>query len=60
MLTDTRCRTAKPKDRPYKLPDGFIGVNYKVAVVLLGSDARSGQDSASPLPRTEQGHRRPH
>lgn len=22
MLTDTQCRTAKPKDKPYKLPDG--------------------------------------
>ena len=22
MLTDTKCRTAKPKDAPYKLPDG--------------------------------------
>lgn len=22
MLTDTRCRTAKPKDKPYKLSDG--------------------------------------
>jgi hypothetical protein len=22
MLTDTRCRTAKPTDKPYKLPDG--------------------------------------
>lgn len=22
MLTDTKCRTAKPKDKPYKLPDG--------------------------------------
>jgi len=22
MLTDTRCRNAKPKDRPYKLTDG--------------------------------------
>ncbi|SMF58175.1 protein of unknown function [Pseudomonas sp. LAIL14HWK12:I11] len=22
MLTDTQCRTAKPKDKPYKLTDG--------------------------------------
>jgi len=22
MLTDAQCRTAKPKDKPYKLPDG--------------------------------------
>lgn len=22
MLTDTQCRTAKPKEKPYKLPDG--------------------------------------
>ncbi|NBS99237.1 MAG: DUF4102 domain-containing protein, partial [Betaproteobacteria bacterium] len=22
MLTDTQCRTAKPKDKPYKLSDG--------------------------------------
>ena len=22
MLTDARCRTAKPKPKPYKLPDG--------------------------------------
>jgi integrase len=22
MLTDTKCRTAKPKEKPYKLPDG--------------------------------------
>lgn len=22
MLTDIQCRTAKPKDKPYKLPDG--------------------------------------
>jgi hypothetical protein len=22
MLTDTQCRNAKPKDKPYKLPDG--------------------------------------
>lgn len=22
MLKDTQCRTAKPKDKPYKLPDG--------------------------------------
>ena len=24
MLTDTQCRTAKPKDKPYKLPDGKV------------------------------------
>ena len=22
MLTDTQCRTAKPRESPYKLPDG--------------------------------------
>lgn len=22
MLTDTQCKNAKPKDKPYKLPDG--------------------------------------
>jgi hypothetical protein len=22
MLTDTQCRAARPKDKPYKLPDG--------------------------------------
>lgn len=22
MLTDAQCRNAKPKDKPYKLPDG--------------------------------------
>ena len=22
MLTDTQCRTAKSKEKPYKLPDG--------------------------------------
>jgi hypothetical protein len=29
MLTDTRCRNARPKDKPYKLTDGkglYLGV----------------------------------
>ena len=35
MLTDTQCRNAKPKDKPYKLADENF--DFKIAEALLKS-----------------------
>ncbi len=69
MLTDTKCRTAKPKDAPYKLPDGkglYLEVRpsgaklwrYRFKLVREGERKEStfaiGEYAAAPSGETEE------
>jgi hypothetical protein len=41
MLTDTQCRTAKPKDKPYKLSDGK-GLGWQAGIANPKGDKPKG------------------
>ena len=73
MLTDTQCRNAKPKDKPYKLPDGkglYLEVKpngvkawrYRFKLVRDGERKESvfaiGDYAAAPARRNRRSRRR--